>query len=137
VRIGAADERNVGREHVELREQVGEAAAGVPIVVPQETIVLIQQVGCVDLFREYQSRRLWRRVTPWGEYEAQSVDCIRDQRVTVREWVIPPACNRRAQSQAQNNSDSIQVFVSLSRFRLYRQIEQLPFPPVAKAIDAG
>jgi hypothetical protein len=59
VRIGAAYEGNVGSEDIELRKRVCQAA-GVPLVVTQETVVLIQQFRCVDLTGEYQAGRLRR-----------------------------------------------------------------------------
>jgi hypothetical protein len=40
MRIRAADEGDVGREHIHPRERVGEASAGVKVIVPQKTIVL-------------------------------------------------------------------------------------------------
>jgi hypothetical protein len=40
MRIRAADEGDVGREHVHPRERVGDASAGVKVIVPQKTIVL-------------------------------------------------------------------------------------------------
>jgi hypothetical protein len=63
-------------------------------------------------------------VTPWDEGEAINVDCARDQRVTVREWIITPLEMALARNPAEKISNSIQVFPSFSRFRLYRQIEQ-------------
>ena len=53
VRIGAADERNVGCEHIDVRERVAQAAARMPVIVSQDTVVLKQQFRCVDLTREY------------------------------------------------------------------------------------
>ena len=53
VRVCAADECNIRCENIELRKRVPETAAGMPVVVPQKTVVLKQQFRCVDLTREY------------------------------------------------------------------------------------
>src|SRR4051812_15566011 len=60
MRVSASDKRDVGREHIDPGKRVRKPAAGMPVVVPQKAVVLIQQFRRTDLAWEYRPRRGWR-----------------------------------------------------------------------------
>jgi hypothetical protein len=41
MRIGSANECNVGCKHIEMKERIRKSAAGMPVVVPHDAVVLV------------------------------------------------------------------------------------------------
>jgi len=64
MRIRAAHKTDIRCEHIDAWERVTEAASCMPVVVPQEAVVLTKQFRC-DLTREFQARG-WQARERWS-----------------------------------------------------------------------